>query len=219
MPAWENNREHRPTRAHSIGSPRRVSSRTSPPKSSHPAVGQAPRKRVRPNELSGGRRCARWHPWVDGLAAAASVYGSGFTAHGQAAGAPRWGNRPDAAAGGRGRSLAAAAGGPTLSGRPRRQGPGRARPQAGRRTANAAIEPRRPAAVRDQFAVQHLGQPVLSRYRQSGPWLVQVNCDTAKGGLAVDEKFLVDFGKEPAGPVRAHEIRYPGGDCTSDIFS
>jgi methanethiol oxidase len=28
----------------------------------------------------------------------------------------------------------------------------------------------------------------------------------------------VDFGKEPAGPARAHEMRYPGGDVTSDIW-
>jgi hypothetical protein len=38
------------------------------------------------------------------------------------------------------------------------------------------------------------------------------------GGLTVNENFLVDFGKEPTGPVRAHEIRFPGGDCTSDIW-
>ena len=29
---------------------------------------------------------------------------------------------------------------------------------------------------------------------------------------------LVDFGKEPNGPSRCHETRYPGGDCTSDIW-
>jgi selenium-binding protein 1 len=54
---------------------------------------------------------------------------------------------------------------------------------------------------------------------KQGSWLVQINCDTARGGLAVDERFFIDFGKEPNGPVRAHEVRYPGGDCTSDIFS
>ncbi len=54
---------------------------------------------------------------------------------------------------------------------------------------------------------------------KQGSWLVRVNCDTAKGGLALDEGFVVDFGQEPHGPARAHEIRYPGGDCTSDIFS
>ena len=42
--------------------------------------------------------------------------------------------------------------------------------------------------------------------------------DTDKGGLSVNERFLVDFGAEPDGPVLAHEVRYPGGDCSSDIY-
>ena len=54
---------------------------------------------------------------------------------------------------------------------------------------------------------------------KQGSWLVQIDCDTEKGGLKLNDKFLVDFGKEPDGPSRAHEVRYPGGDCTSDIFS
>ena len=33
-----------------------------------------------------------------------------------------------------------------------------------------------------------------------------------------DKDFFVDFGKEPNGPARCHETRYPGGDCTSDIW-
>lgn len=48
--------------------------------------------------------------------------------------------------------------------------------------------------------------------------MIQVDVDTEKGGLKVNDKFLVDFGLEPEGPVLAHEIRYPGGDCTSDIW-
>ncbi len=54
---------------------------------------------------------------------------------------------------------------------------------------------------------------------KEGSWLVQIDCDTERGGMRLNEKFLVDFGREPQGPARAHEIRYPGGDCTSDIFS
>jgi len=54
---------------------------------------------------------------------------------------------------------------------------------------------------------------------KQGSWMVQIDCDTDKGGLKVNENFLVDFGKEPDGPSRAHEVRYPGGDCSSDIFS
>jgi selenium-binding protein 1 len=53
---------------------------------------------------------------------------------------------------------------------------------------------------------------------KAGSHLLQVDCDTEKGGLKVNEDFLVDFGREPGGPARAHEMRYPGGDCTSDIF-
>jgi selenium-binding protein 1 len=53
---------------------------------------------------------------------------------------------------------------------------------------------------------------------KSGSYLLQIDCDTAKGGLTLNERFHVDFGKEPHGPARAHEIRFPGGDCTSDIW-
>jgi selenium-binding protein 1 len=53
---------------------------------------------------------------------------------------------------------------------------------------------------------------------QTGSVLCQVDVDTVNGGLTLNENFLVDFGKEPDGPALAHEIRYPGGDCTSDIW-
>ena len=48
--------------------------------------------------------------------------------------------------------------------------------------------------------------------------MVQIDCDTVHGGLQLNEAFYVDFGNEPDGPARAHEMRYPGGDCTSDIW-
>jgi selenium-binding protein 1 len=53
---------------------------------------------------------------------------------------------------------------------------------------------------------------------KQGSYLIQLDCDTERGGLKINEDFLVDFGQEPDGPARAHEMRYPGGDCTSDIF-
>jgi len=53
---------------------------------------------------------------------------------------------------------------------------------------------------------------------KQGAYLMQVDCDTRQGGLSLNEKFFVDFGQEPHGPARAHEIRFPGGDCTSDIW-
>ena len=53
---------------------------------------------------------------------------------------------------------------------------------------------------------------------ESGSWMLQVDCDTANGGMQLNHDFMVDFGKEPHGPARAHEIRFPDGDCTSDIW-
>jgi selenium-binding protein 1 len=51
-----------------------------------------------------------------------------------------------------------------------------------------------------------------------GSFMLQVDVDTEKGGLRLNEKFSVDFGAEPDGPALAHEMRYPGGDCSSDIW-
>uniref|UniRef100_L7MZS1 Methanethiol oxidase n=2 Tax=Anolis carolinensis TaxID=28377 RepID=L7MZS1_ANOCA len=53
---------------------------------------------------------------------------------------------------------------------------------------------------------------------REGSVMLQLDVDTEKGGLCVNPEFLVDFGHEPCGPARAKEMRYPGGDCTSDIW-
>jgi selenium-binding protein 1 len=53
---------------------------------------------------------------------------------------------------------------------------------------------------------------------EKGGHVLLVDVDTDKGGLTLNSHFLVDFGCEPDGPVLCHEMRYPGGDCTSDIF-
>ncbi|XP_064462560.1 methanethiol oxidase-like isoform X2 [Ornithodoros turicata] len=53
---------------------------------------------------------------------------------------------------------------------------------------------------------------------EKGAMVIQMDVNTEKGGLNVNEEFLVDFGEEPDGPVLAHEIRFPGGDSTSDIW-
>src|SRR5262249_39924117 len=47
---------------------------------------------------------------------------------------------------------------------------------------------------------------------KQGSYLLAVDCDTDKGGLKMNERFFVDFGKEPTGPARAHEVRFPSGD-------
>ena len=59
---------------------------------------------------------------------------------------------------------------------------------------------------------------MLLLFGRNGAMMLQIDVDTVKGGLKLNENFLVDFGLEPEGPVLAHEIRYPGGDCTSDIW-
>lgn len=56
--------------------------------------------------------------------------------------------------------------------------------------------------------------PKLSK---EGAVMLQVDVSPS-GGLSINEEFLVDFGGIPGGPYLAHEMRYPGGDCTSDIW-
>ncbi len=53
---------------------------------------------------------------------------------------------------------------------------------------------------------------------EEGSYMLQIDCDIENGGMKINDNFYVDFGKEPAGPARAHEMRYPGGDVTSDIW-
>ncbi|EYC18803.1 hypothetical protein Y032_0026g1378 [Ancylostoma ceylanicum] len=38
------------------------------------------------------------------------------------------------------------------------------------------------------------------------------------GGMTLNENFLFEFGTIEGGPYLGHEMRYPGGDCTSDIW-
>jgi len=52
---------------------------------------------------------------------------------------------------------------------------------------------------------------------QNGSYLLQIDVNTEKGGLHINPKFYVDFSNED-GNFLAHEVRYPGGDCTSDIW-
>ncbi len=53
---------------------------------------------------------------------------------------------------------------------------------------------------------------------RKGSYLLKIDCDIENGGMRIAPDFFVDFGLEPAGPARAHEIHFPGGDCTSDIW-
>ncbi len=53
---------------------------------------------------------------------------------------------------------------------------------------------------------------------KQGSLMLQLDADTEKGGLTLNERFLVDFSKEPDGAARAHEVRFPHGDSTSDVW-
>ena len=53
---------------------------------------------------------------------------------------------------------------------------------------------------------------------EKGSVMLKANVNPRKGTMDLDEDFLVDFGDLPAGPARAHEIRWPDGDCTSDVW-
>lgn len=54
---------------------------------------------------------------------------------------------------------------------------------------------------------------------KKGSLMLQIDVDNVSGGLKINDRFLVDFGKGPGGPARAHEVRFPSGDSTSDIWS
>src|SRR5262249_51952129 len=51
-----------------------------------------------------------------------------------------------------------------------------------------------------------------------GSLMLRLDADTEKGGLKLNNKFFLDFGKEPEGPARDHEIRLPMGAWTSDVW-
>jgi selenium-binding protein 1 len=51
-----------------------------------------------------------------------------------------------------------------------------------------------------------------------GSVMLKADVNPRKGTMTLDEEFMVDFGQLPEGPARAHEIRWPDGDCTSDVW-
>jgi selenium-binding protein 1 len=53
---------------------------------------------------------------------------------------------------------------------------------------------------------------------EKGSVMLKADVDPREGTMTLDEDFLVDFGEMPEGPARAHEIRWPDGDCTSDVW-
>jgi selenium-binding protein 1 len=53
---------------------------------------------------------------------------------------------------------------------------------------------------------------------ERGSVMLKADVNPRRGTMSLDEEFLVDFGDMPEGPARAHEIRWPDGDCTSDVW-
>jgi selenium-binding protein 1 len=53
---------------------------------------------------------------------------------------------------------------------------------------------------------------------EKGSVMLKADVNPRTGTMTLDEDFLVDFGDLPEGPARAHEIRWPDGDCTSDVW-
>ncbi|SEP65062.1 selenium-binding protein SBP56-related protein [Natrinema salaciae] len=53
---------------------------------------------------------------------------------------------------------------------------------------------------------------------KQGSVMLKADVNPRTGSMTLDETFLVDFGTLPEGPARAHEIRWPDGDCTSDVW-
>ncbi|XP_043464022.1 methanethiol oxidase [Leptopilina heterotoma] len=51
-----------------------------------------------------------------------------------------------------------------------------------------------------------------------GSTMLKIDVDIDNGGMTLDKNFLVDFGADKDDILLAHESRYPGGDCTSDIW-
>ena len=54
--------------------------------------------------------------------------------------------------------------------------------------------------------------------KENGGIMLIIDCDVKNGGMQIRDNFIIDFSNEPNGPSRAHETRYPGGDCSSDIW-
>lgn len=55
--------------------------------------------------------------------------------------------------------------------------------------------------------------------KDAGFYMLKIQCNTDRGGLEIDDSLFVDFGSEPLGAARAHEIRFSTGDSTSDVWT
>ena len=73
-------------------------------------------------------------------------------------------------------------------------------------------------ALRNHISIFDWDNQFYPEIREKGGVMLLIDCDPENGGMKVNPNFMINFGKEPNGPSRCHEARYPGGDCTSDIW-
>ena len=53
---------------------------------------------------------------------------------------------------------------------------------------------------------------------EKGSHMLQIDCDTDKGGLEINPNFLMDLGDGVEGATLVDEMEYPCGDCAPDIW-
>ena len=57
------------------------------------------------------------------------------------------------------------------------------------------------------------------RLAKSGSYLLQIDCDTEQGRHDTQRETSSSISaRSPTARPGAHEMRFPGGDCTSDIW-
>ncbi|ERM97991.1 hypothetical protein AMTR_s00117p00131100 [Amborella trichopoda] len=87
-----------------------------------------------------------------------------------------------------------------------------------RRATDDTVELGRQETLRDKLAFSLWDRQFYPELVERGSHMLQIDFDSNKGGLSLNPNFYVDFGAESDRPCLAHEMRYPGGDCTSDIW-
>eukprot|EP00475_Leptophrys_vorax_P044059 TRINITY_DN8689_c0_g1_i1.p1 TRINITY_DN8689_c0_g1~~TRINITY_DN8689_c0_g1_i1.p1 ORF type:complete len:325 (+),score=93.84 TRINITY_DN8689_c0_g1_i1:699-1673(+) len=89
-------------------------------------------------------------------------------------------------------------------------------PEGGPQMLQLSLDGKRLYVTNSLFSVWD--QQFYPAMTSKGSVLLQIDVNTEKGGLSVNPDFLIDFVNDPDGPALLHEVRYPGGDCTSDIW-
>ncbi|CAJ0601264.1 unnamed protein product [Cylicocyclus nassatus] len=80
---------------------------------------------------------------------------------------------------------------------------------------NIRLEKKPPPALRIKGHRIEGGPQMLQL--SSGGEMLRIDIDE-NGVMKLNGNFLFDFGAIEGGPYLGHEMRYPGGDCTSDIW-